>query len=64
LPEALGIGRELLQISPSSPPRSVYGAEPGEAMLDVGGIADFTHFAIVDDINPRYDLLANRCPDC
>jgi len=33
-------------------------------MLDVGGIAEFTHFAIVDDINPRYDLLANRCPDC
>jgi hypothetical protein len=33
-------------------------------MLDVGRVADFAHFAIVDDVNPRYDLLANRCPNC
>ena len=38
-------------------------AEPGEAMLDVGRVTDFAHFAIVDDINPRRDLLANRCLD-
>ncbi len=38
-------------------------AEPCEAMLDIGGVADFAHFAIVDHINPRCDLLANRCLD-
>ena len=59
---ALGLAfqeaREILQVG-GSPSRGIAG-EPGDPVLDVGGVADLGHLAVGDQIDAGLDL----APDC
>src|SRR5437588_6099678 len=55
----LDVTRKVLSVAAGTPSRVHLALESGQTRGHVGGIRDLAHFAVVDHVDTRSDLLAN-----